>query len=406
MKRVVDDETVNHLFRRYGRLCNGRICLICTQSDDGIINSAQSIEDFVEDNLTEQQMTQYNSLRDDMEKKGSKVNKHEATIAASKNRKRGQKMNPAKARENEEKLKKDYAKVTVKCFEALVHLRNVVISDKLREQLTRELPKGMKLEIYCVSNTHYAALNDPKVQWPKMSASATGIPKLRADTLALQAPSELRTLEQYMNGGVLAMLNDLALWASGQVVACRSELLELAQQLHDNLFINVGRHLDDFGKIAKGILEKALEPAIPRAREAAIKQLNKKFERHKWQTFMAFVRKNGRHGSRVCPPECWNEDYSKHFADALKQSEAALAVERTKLLQYVQQGMIDDLDKFKANIKGKKSRPSSPATNANDRTGLKGAIPKGVLIAAIDSKIHCIRIAFTSNEAACKKDIR
>lgn len=186
MKRVVDDDTVNHLFRGYGKLCNGKICLICIQSDHGIINSTQSIEDFVEENLTKQQMAPCNSLREDMGKKGSRVNKHEATIAVSKNWKRGQKPNTAKARENEEKLKKDYAKVTIKCFEALVPLRNLVITDTLREGLTRELPNGMKLEIYCVSNTHYAALNDSKVHWLKMSALATGIPKLRADTLVLR----------------------------------------------------------------------------------------------------------------------------------------------------------------------------------------------------------------------------
>lgn len=41
ISRAVDDGTIYQLLSRYGNLFEGRICVICTSSDDGIIGSGR-----------------------------------------------------------------------------------------------------------------------------------------------------------------------------------------------------------------------------------------------------------------------------------------------------------------------------------------------------------------------------
>lgn len=361
IKRVLDDHTVNHLLTTYGKPCNGRITLICTHSDDGTTGrqDGSAVEQYVEENLDDNELLPYRKCGEDMTRKRKQATQLQNKVQRAKKRSNATEAQKAKYRADSTKLKAlkdDYRKLAVKRFETLIHLRNTIISTKARERFGVHLPEGTSLRVFCVSNQHYEMLNQRSPGWLRLSAAGTGIPELRAHTLMLHAPREFSLLESFAHARVPDLLADLALWANCKKFDPPPELLQYAGQLEEEFLNKLNGALERFEEIITGILEGAIKPAIPKAQVSAAKHLTKKFETFHWQTFMAFVRKNGKHKppkSKKTMKDCWNEDFAKQLADAIWQCEPQLTQARKRLLEQIQKTLVKDTEEFKRAITSK-----------------------------------------------------
>lgn len=352
ISRVVDDTTVSQLLMRYAKVFKGMICVICTRSDDGIRGHEEPI---IRDlKKQEQTVNPYFALTEDMKKKKIEISELKAKVTSARRRKKATKAQMLELREREDVLKvlkAEFDALQARRFAFIVETRNNLITSELQESKQSMLPNGTTLDVYCVSNNHYAAHRGVRLDGPRLTPENTGIPKLRADTLALAAPRLLRTLEHYANYTIQAMIKDLQLGLSKTPSSDRPELLKLANQPHENLAAQVNYRLATFVKEIQSLLDNNLQPAMPEAQQAAIKQLEKKKTKHS-STVLAFIRKDGKHSTKMCPKECWNEMFSKSFSDTIVKGEFSLSTSRAELTGALEQSVIDDLNNFKNAIEG------------------------------------------------------
>lgn len=330
------------------------ICVICTHSDSDIVGSEQKLVNHFRQE--DQDVRPYTRLTDQMKAKKTEMTELGKKISAIKKRKnRATKQQMLNVRVEEEDLKEmrqQFAQLVGMRFEFLVQTRNALITEQLQENMQSHMPRGQTLEVHCVSNHHYAALKGGSITGPRLSADTTGVPQLRARTLALMAPRLLDTLEHYTYFTLQCALQDLQLWLSSVSVNRRQELLELTCQPKNNFSTAVEHRLDTFAKDIQASADNILIPTISEATKAALKQLSKKREKH-WKTIMAFIRKNGNYATKMCPKESWNENFSKAFADTVTKSEVALTQARSLLTVKLERGVINDLTTFLKKIEGK-----------------------------------------------------
>jgi GTPase SAR1 family protein len=354
ISRAVDDATVFQLLSRYGKLFKGMLCVICTHSDDGIIASETKLVNFFRQE--DQDVAPYLALSDQMKAKKSEITALKAEIAKIKRKKkRATKQQMMDVREEEETLKmltRDFARIEAERFAFLVQTRNALITEQMQDAMQSHLPVGHVLEVHCISNSHYAALNRVGIRGPRLTAEATGIPKLRANTIALMAARLLDTLERYITVDVKAMLQDLQLWLSTASSDRRAELLALASQPRDKLPAMFNARITSHSNNVLNMAGGALQQAIPEASKAALEQLAKKETRHA-ATIMAFIRNNGNHVTKMCPKESWNENFMKSLADVVISCLTYLGQTRLQLTEVLADAVIEDMNKFKESINGR-----------------------------------------------------
>lgn len=291
-----------------------------------------------------------------MKAKKSEITLLNAKINATKRRKKAAtKQQMLDVRVEEETLKEmrqQLAQLVAKRFEFLVATRNSLIAEQLRDNMQSHMPRGKLLDVHCVSNYHYAALKGASLSGPRLSAEATGIPGLRASTLALMAPPLLDTLEHWANFSIQARLKDLQLWLNSTSVDRRPELLEMTRLPKKNLAFGIEHRLNGFAKDVQKSADDVLLKAVAESSRAALKQLEKKRSKHS-ATIMAFIRKHGNYATKMCPKESWNENFSKFFAEVVAKSEASLTQSRVALTVKLERGVTEDLSYLLKKIEGK-----------------------------------------------------
>lgn len=354
ISRAVDDATVFQLLSRYGKLFKGMLCVICTHSDDGIIGSETKLVNFFRQE--DQDVEPYLALSDRMKAKKSEITALKAEIAKiKKKKKRATKQQMMDVREEEETLKgltREFARLEAERFAFLVQTRNTLITEQMQDAMQSHLPAGHVLEVHCISNSHYAALNRVGIRGPRLTAEATGIPKLRANTLALMAVALLDTLERYIIIDVKDMLQKLQLWLGTASSDRREELLGLASQPRDKLSAMFNARITSHSNNISNMAGGALQQAIPEASKAALEQLAKKERRHA-ATTMAFIRNNGNHVTKMCPKESWNENFMKSLTDVVTSCSTYLGQTRLQLTEVLGDAVVEELNRFKKSIEGR-----------------------------------------------------
>jgi hypothetical protein len=91
-------------------------------------------------------------------------------------------------------------------------------------------------------------------------------------------------------------------------------------------------------------MQEILEDAIPKAKVAASRHISTKRKTRKSATIMAFVRKNGKHSTKMCPKECWNEGFLNEFVKAVRHSQDLLNEARLKLNKEFRKAIIERLE--------------------------------------------------------------
>jgi hypothetical protein len=348
--RIADDSTVSQLVSRYAKLFKGEICVICTHIDDGITGDEEALIEMLEQELEGHHLVvPLSEMSEEIKRKTKEIAR--AATRSGKGTKKPNTRTLATPRCNGLELadlKRQQREIRSKLFAGIVLARNIMITEKLRETLENDMPEGQDLVVHCVSGLHYAGLKGRKIDGPRLSPEATGIPKLRAETLALAAPRLQTTLENYMNYTVSSNLESFQAWLNGATVDCESELLNLARQPITELEFLVGRRLDSLAE-EKDRMRDTLKAAIPEAKAAASMYIDKKRSK-RGATIMAFVRKNGKHKTKICPKECWNEGFLKSFVDVVKHSQSLLDEARERLNKAFRKAIIKSLEDFISSV--------------------------------------------------------
>jgi hypothetical protein len=354
--RIADDSTVNQLFSRYAKSFKGNICVICTHVDDGVIGEEGNLIDLFGEELEDHEhlLAPCPELKEEISSKTAEINRLTRKLKAAKEPRHSKSKTTATKQAIQKSLtdlKRQYCVSRTKFFTCVVLARNALITQQLIENLGSHMPEGSELDVHCVSSLHYAALKGKELHGPPLSAENTGIPGLRAHVLALAAPRLQEILEHYMNYAVPLNLKSFQAWLNGTAVDCRSELLNLVRQPQEDLEFFVGKRLTDFEKQAKDRMYKVLEASIPEAKEAASRHVSKK--RNKFgATIMAFTRKNGKHSTRVCPKECWNEGFLKYFAEVVKECQHSLSEARQRLNDDCKKTAFQRLESLVSSVEG------------------------------------------------------
>jgi hypothetical protein len=348
--RIADDSTVNQLISRYAKLFKGDICVICTHIDKGVVgdegNLIETFEEDLEEHLEghEHLVAPLPEIRKDIMRLTQRITN--AAPGSGKNTNKPNTRTLATQQANKVELadlKKQRREMRSKFFADLILTRNTSITQKLRKNLKSSMPKGQELVVHCVSSLHYAALKGKDLYGPRLSPEATGIPKLRAAALSLAAPRLQTTLEHYMNYEVSSNLKSFQAWLNGTAVDCRSDLLDLARQPQDDLEFLVGQRLTDLDS-ERDSMQEILDDSIPKAKAAASKHISNKRKNRKSATIMAFVRKNGKHSTKMCPKECWNEGFLNEFVKAVRHSQDLLNEARLRLNDKFRKAIIERLE--------------------------------------------------------------
>ena len=154
-----------------------------------------------------------------------------------------------------------------------------------------------------------------------------------------------------MNFTVPFNLKSFQAWLNGTAVDCRSELLDLARQPQEDLEFLIGDRLTNFEKAINDRMQRVLEAALPDAKAAASKHVEKKRAK-RGATIMAFVRKNGKHSTKICPKECWNEGFLRHFAEVVKKCEKSLGEARDTHNEEFKQATMQRLESLISKVEG------------------------------------------------------
>lgn len=357
--RIADDSTVNQLFSRYAKSFKGNICVICTHIDDGVVGEEDNLIDLFGEELEDHEhlLAPCPELKEEISRKTTEINRLSRKLKAAEEPRhsRGKTTATKQAiQKNLTDVKRQYCVSRRKFFTCVVLARNALITQQLIENLGSHMPEGSELDVHCVSSLHYAALKGKELHGPPLSAENTGIPGLRAHVLALAAPRLQETLEHYMNYAVPLNLKSFQAWLNGTAVDCRSELLNLVRQPQEDLEFFVGKRLSAFEKESTDRMEKVIEAALPEAKEAASRHVAKK--RNKFgATNMAFVRKNGKHSTKICSRECWNEGFLRHFAEVVKECQHSLSEARQQLNEECKTTAVQRLDSLISNVEGQSS---------------------------------------------------
>jgi hypothetical protein len=345
------------LISRYAKLFKGDICVVCTHIDDGVIGDEGSLievfEEELDDNLERHKdlVAPLHGMYKETKRLIQKINKAAPRSGKKTNKPNTRALATQQANHVElADLKRQRREIHSKLFADLVLTRNALVAQQLRKNLESSMPKGQDLVVHCVSSHHYAALKGKEFYGPRLSPEATGIPGLRAATLALAAPRLQATLEHYMKYTVSFNLESFQAWLKGVTVNCRAGLLDLARQPQVDLKLLVGRRLEDLAKERDGMRE-TLKAAIPGAKAAASNHINRKRSK-KGATIMAFVRRNGKHSTKMCPKECWNEGFLQSFADVVRHSQNSLDETRQRLNKELRKAVIGRLEDLISQLEG------------------------------------------------------
>lgn len=369
ISRVIDDGMVYRLLSQYGKIFKGRVAVICTHSDDGV---ERKLVNYLKDEG--QDMTGHEALcvEAKVQKKAfNQISKRVRVMRTHKTQDR-KKLLEIQAKEDEmKKIKAAWMAIEANKFGFLVQSRNEFVTEQLREEMSDHLPMGKVLQVYCVSNSHYAAVRGAgSVRGARLSAQATGIPALRMYALTLPAPRLLQAIEDFIKHRMVVFLKNAALWVNRTTIERRAELLELVKKPLSDLPGRLTQRRAEFEIAAKELVSEPMRTKQPQSMETAIKIFLQKNKKHP-STILAFIKKNGNYATKICPKESWNEQFSKSVIDVAEQQWPELETRMDSVSSALENMLIEDIRGIITNLTGKRGSSARKfETNADFRRAI------------------------------------
>ncbi|KAK6437017.1 hypothetical protein LTR95_006792 [Oleoguttula sp. CCFEE 5521] len=388
--RVADDRTVFQLLSRYALPFEGKVWVIPTHTDEGIVGHEMAMTNYLETEGCDLEAA--NHLHDLHTAKKIECRKLSRSIYGKKKTKRKthiqrdalQRLEADLCRKRAEAARLEQQRVAM-----LVEARNELNTVKLKENLRHLMPEGQELVVHCVSNYHYLAYQGAKLRGSKLMVEQTGIPGLRASVLELPAPELLRTLEAFMFQSFPSMLHDILMWLNQTTVEGAPRLLELVQKPQHGLKTRTDERVKAFSRETKKLISSALQDVLSSATEMAMKKMKDIAMKHA-STIRAFIRKDGKHSTKMCPKESWNELFSTTLSEIAQKQWPLLVDAQQSLCEKLESDIVKDMTEVSTGVK---AWPMESPT-------------KHKLCRAIDLQAVAVTKAFVDNRIAYKKNIR
>ncbi|KAK5700424.1 hypothetical protein LTR17_022926 [Elasticomyces elasticus] len=390
--RVVDDALTTDMVYRYGKLFKGCITIIATKSDTDIDqNLAKELQKEGHD------LQEWFTLTGTLKAHNTKVKTLKAELLQE--RKKYKKPTKPKLMEFQSKIdmiaevKRDSKAIELRRFEVLVHARNAFVTEQLRANMDKYLPKGIKLQVFCISNRHYAAIKGGRsVRGLRLSAEATGVPALRAHALAIPAADQFGTLEDYYAADLGVFLSEAQLWVKVTQLERRAELLGLVREPLDKFQGRMETRAKTLKHIVGGPFLTLLSQQFSGTRDVAIEILGQKRKKHA-STIMAFMRRNGNHHTSVCPQESWNEHFMKGLTDAVEEHWDVFENSRIQHTSQLRDALLGDM------------RAILPLMSEQHPRSVK-VLPMTRLQELVDVQISSVNNIFRTDDISYSQDLR
>lgn len=323
IQRIISNLAVDSLLMRYGKSYN--VMIICTGIDQNVDDDlaeemgecGQSVGDWTALEHQDLQLSQ-SVIR---LIKALQIHEEKLQKLQDRARSRGEKKGSLEKEEYKGKLhekirelsnglkaeKDAKADLAQRRFTALVDARNAYAERSLREKKQHHLPNGRTLQVFCVSNYHYAALKGQRtIESSRLDAEMTGLPALRRYLLERAAPEILQQMESDLNHKYTFFMRGLSLWTKKYTGNGREDLLSAVESPQGKVKAVLQHYYDGFKEICKDFIESVLlEP-----REEIVSRAKAVIEAKRSMraaTVKAFVRRDGNWETTIVPKECWNE---------------------------------------------------------------------------------------------------
>lgn len=218
-------------------------------------------------------------------------------------------------REQEDALRASIDTLECQMFECVVDARNSHIVARLKREKAKYLPEGKCLEVYCVSNLHYAIHKGfSRREGPLLDVQATGIPSLRAYALRLTASVVWNDHKEILHR-LKVLFHGVHGWALRRPVPRDGELLDVVKTVEYSWDAISEAAVDQcIEKFGTEILGRLLVEHASSA-DATMRYLRKITEDWHSNTFLAFFRHEGTHSTKAVGSHCWNEAFLEWQTD-------------------------------------------------------------------------------------------
>ncbi|KAK3709592.1 hypothetical protein LTR37_010813 [Vermiconidia calcicola] len=350
--RVITDNVVDGLLQRYAMINRGHVAVIATKTDENLSHQ-----------LALNMRKKGYSLGDYQQlKKASTVMGKQLKGMQTEKRKLSSKKADEKL-ELQEEIDSQFEsqqRLESQCLGLIAQARNNHITASLQEAKQEHLPKGVTLDVFCVSNQHYAAhKNATKVSGPTLSVGMTQIPELRKFALRLAAPKILRSLEDFTKHDFSVFIKGLDLWASSELVEGRSELLSIVRSPQQS----VSRNFDEYLKMVEAFVEGELVNPILKdldihiscavAAQDSIKQWHH-------STLRAFMKNYGKHKTTAMPEQSWNESFTATARKVIMAVREDLDEKQTALNEKLQKVVVNSVNDMMKKLHGQPAAVGLP----------------------------------------------
>lgn len=328
--RVAANASLDRAIALYGQRFGNNVAIIVTNSDFGI-------DDALAEEMRKQRRSlgEYDQQREQIQEISQQIVRLKNKLPKPNASKRQRTMTQQERndiRDQLDELESELRDVKNKQYEDLVDVRNTFVSAQLKEGKQKHLAPGAELSVFCISNTHYAALKGANIEETRqMSALSTGIPALRTHALELAAPAEFRTAENYINK-VVTLYRGADLWASTAGTDGHPELMKAVN--HPSQLLETCIHQYNRSVLTQSTtqLSKRLHANRNEFISAACVYFAKVCNWNK-AVIRAFVTKHGKHFTPSTPYTVWNEQFTElQSLDVVDRGWALLVAEQKKVL--------------------------------------------------------------------------
>lgn len=361
ISRIASDTTVDRLVARYGERFEGRLAIIATNSDHNVAPAlAKDYKDKERPIKTYERLTPRSvQLQNQISLLKTKITSRKQAQDTPKRAAKLSKLNSDLQEAIDEKSDIDNAR-----WYAVVKTRNDDVTVKLQDALKGHLPEGQQLPMFFVSNQHYSTLKGVEEAGKfQLDAEATGIPSLRRYALGLAAPGLLRSLEDYTHHQFTVFFEGVYLWVIREYVQGAKALKAIVGQPKHGLDSKLALYLDELSQAVHEHLTEPLQQRSPKFSKAAIALFEQKQQQKHWATIRAFLRKDGKHESKLCSKEVWTEQFYEPAIKQIGMHWPKVKKAQDALLEYQSLRICRDVDVIKETL------DQEPACTALEMSG-------------------------------------
>ncbi|CAI6316475.1 unnamed protein product [Periconia digitata] len=340
IERVIDDRSMwENIKAAYRRKRSGSVIVICTGSDVINLNGNQG---FLSTPVEAELLAKIKEDEDIINERLRKINQslrnvNKGSITALR----------LIQRQSICAVKKKA--IQRRTFEARVKARNRYVKENIQRRYTEMTNDHTTLPVFCVSSTMFSAYlsgyqkSDP----PQLTMEGTGILAARDHVISIPSTGQFNSLHYHCQKSLDRMMTTVEISCSSTKLSRQKALNKIINDARENLE-------DTVAQISKQFLANEFRSLLEIMSDNQAKwiiqagRLCSQWAQLKTGSYRAFLKKGGKHGTKVVPYRNWNEDlcevvradletafdeFSEHQCKELAERITSKIVESIRILQ-------------------------------------------------------------------------